>query len=64
MTVDPTGSCQPFPSGASAADYQVSIFDDGTGTAFQGFSGETHPCLTFYSYNYDGVLSAGTTVQL
>lgn len=64
MTVDPTESCQPFPSGASAADYQVSIFDDGTGTAFQGFSGETHPCLTFYSYNYDGVLSAGTTVQL
>lgn len=64
MTVDPTGSCQPFPSGASPADYQVYLYDDGSGTAFEGYSAVTHPCLTFYGYNYDGVLSAGTTVQL
>ena len=65
MTVDPTGSCQPFPSGAAATDYAVYLYDDGSGHgAFQGASAETHPCLTFYSFNYDGVRSAATTVQL
>ncbi|MFZ2014578.1 MAG: M57 family metalloprotease [Nocardioides sp.] len=65
MTIDPQGSCQPFPSGAAPWDYGVYPYDDGSGkAAFYGYAGEAHPCLTFYTYNWDGALSAGVIVQL
>jgi hypothetical protein len=65
MTVDPQGACQPFPGGADPWDYAVYPYDDGSATAaFSGYSAEAHPCLTFYAYNWDGVMSPGVVVQL
>ena len=65
VTIGPPESCQPFPTGTTPWDLGISLYDDGNGHGeFSFHSDEPHPCLTFYTFNWDGDLSAATTRQL